>query len=399
MTLRLNGTVTGTADNLRVWSREAAASQVPQLILTYSPPGDTVAPSAPSGVSTQVTGSSVAVSWSESSDNVEVTGYSVYRGTTAGFTPDTTNRVAQGLSGLSYADTNVPRGDYFYKVVARDAASNSSSASDPAAVTVPDYTAPSVPSNLAATVTGDSVALSWSAATDDVAVTGYSVFRGTTAGFDADASSRIAQDLSTLSYTDSGRPAGTWFYKVRARDAAGNVSDASAAAQATIVPSDTTAPSVPSNVTSSVSGGSVTVGWSASSDNVGVTGYQVFRGTTAGFTPGAGNRIADDVAGLSYTDTGRPLGTFFYKVKAKDAAGNLSAASAGTSATVAASTVTVATTDDGMAYQSQPNTNFGTQNQVAAYGGSTPVQGFFKFVLPAAPPGTCLLYTSPSPRD
>ena len=55
--------------------------------------------------------------------------------------------------------------------------------------------------------------------------------------------------------------------------------------------------------------------WSASLDNVGVTGYRVYRG---------GQQIASRGATTSYTDTSRPPGTYSYTVRAEDAAGNVS---------------------------------------------------------------------------
>ena len=68
----------------------------------------------------------------------------------------------------------------------------------------------------------------------------------------------------------------------------------------------------------------VALAWNASTDNVGVTGYQVFRGTTLVASP----------TGLAFTDTGlAPSTTFSYTVRALDAAGNQSAASAAVSAT------------------------------------------------------------------
>ena len=85
-------------------------------------------------------------------------------------------------------------------------------------------------------------------------------------------------------------------------------------------PPDSTAPSVPSGVTATAtSSTSVTVNWTASTDNIGVTGYDVRRdGTT--ILP---------ATGLSLVDSGRsPSTTYSYEVRAKDAAGNLSAWSA-----------------------------------------------------------------------
>lgn len=85
--------------------------------------------------------------------------------------------------------------------------------------------APSVPAGLTVTgTTSSSVSLSWTAATDDTGVTGYDVYRG---------SVKVGTSTGT-SYTDSGLTAGTSYsYSVRARDAAGNTSAASASVPAT----------------------------------------------------------------------------------------------------------------------------------------------------------------------
>ena len=90
MTLR----ATGGADNIRLWSRQGPnAASYPELTLTFTPDGtpprsDTEAPSAPSGLDAEVTGDDVALTWNASTDNVGVSGYSVYRGSTADFTAD-----------------------------------------------------------------------------------------------------------------------------------------------------------------------------------------------------------------------------------------------------------------------------------------------------------------------
>ena len=86
---------------------------------------------------------------------------------------------------------------------------------------------------------------------------------------------------------------------------------------------DAAPPTAPAPVGVTVIGNDVNLSWPASLDNVGVTGYQVFRSTTRDFTPGAATRIAT-VSGPSYVDAGAPLGPSFYVVKAADARGNLS---------------------------------------------------------------------------
>jgi hypothetical protein len=91
--------------------------------------------------------------------------------------------------------------------------------------------------------------------------------------------------------------------------------------------SDTTAPSVPTGGTATGGVNRVNLSWSASTDNVGVARYGVFRSTTLGFTPAAGNRVAT-VTGTTFNDTGRAPGTYYYRLVAEDAAGNVSGYSA-----------------------------------------------------------------------
>jgi chitodextrinase len=87
-----------------------------------------------------------------------------------------------------------------------------------------------------------------------------------------------------------------------------------------VTAADTQPPTAPGNVhTTAVSTTGVSLAWDASTDNVGVTGYQVYQGTT---------KVAD-VTGTSADVTGLTPGTgYTFTVKAEDAAGNLSPASA-----------------------------------------------------------------------
>src|SRR5438128_1904814 len=75
-------------------------------------------------------------------------------------------------------------------------------------------------------------------------------------------------------------------YRVRAADAAGNLSSYSSTATAsTPAPPDTTPPTAPSGLTATtVSTTQINLAWTASTDNVGVTGYLVERCQGAGCT-------------------------------------------------------------------------------------------------------------------
>jgi len=197
-----------------------------------------------------------------------------------------------------------------------------------------DTTPPSAPGGVTASVSGSTVDLSWTAAVDNVAVTGYEVHRGTTAGFTPSAAT-LRGPATATTFADTSVPVGTWYYRVVARDAAGNFSSASGSATATVTPPDTTAPTAPTGVSAAVQNGDdIAVSWAASSDAVGVTGYEVHRGTTADFTLSGATVVASDVTATTWTDADADVGTWFYRVRARDAAGNWSAASDAASATI-----------------------------------------------------------------
>ena len=140
----------------------------------------------------------------------------------------------------------------------------------------PDTTPPSAPGTLTATGGSAQASLTWGAATDTVGVARYNVHRSTTANFTPDASNRVAQPTDT-SYLDSPLAAGTYYYRVTAQDAAGNVGPPSNQATATVT-GDTTPPQV--SITSPAAGtvsGPISVTANAS-DNLAVAGVQFKRG-------------------------------------------------------------------------------------------------------------------------
>ncbi|SIQ95229.1 Endo-1,4-beta-D-glucanase Y [Paenibacillus macquariensis] len=192
----------------------------------------------------------------------------------------------------------------------------------------PDTQAPTTPTNLTTTVvSSNQINLNWTASTDNVGVVGYQVFRGST---------QVGTPTGTT-FNDTGLTASTAYsYKVKAVDAAGNLSansnTATATTTATTPTPDTQAPTAPSNLTTTViSSNQINLNWTASTDNVGVVGYQVFRGSTQVGTP----------TGTTFNDTGlTPSTAYSYKVKAIDAAGNLSANSNTATATTSSTPTT-----------------------------------------------------------
>ncbi|MEZ0076901.1 glycosyl hydrolase 2 galactose-binding domain-containing protein, partial [Planotetraspora sp. GP83] len=168
----LTVTYRGTAASVRVTGWNSATSTV--AIGGGGP--DTQAPSVPANPRvTGTTASSISLAWDASTDNVGVTGYKVYEGTTVVASPTGTTATISGLAASS---------SHTYTVTAVDAAGNESAKSSPVTGTTSsgtDTEAPSVPANLRVTsTTSSSVSLAWDASTDNVGVTGYKVYEGTT---------------------------------------------------------------------------------------------------------------------------------------------------------------------------------------------------------------------------
>lgn len=186
-----------------------------------------------------------------------------------------------------------------------------------------DTQAPSNPSNLSASgTTQTSTNLSWNASTDNVGVTGYNVYVG----------GSLNKTVTGTSTTVTGLTANTSYaMHVTAVDAAGNESGQSNTVNVTTQSSaDTQAPSNPTNLSASGTTETTTdLSWNASTDNVGVTGYNVYvDGSNIGSVTGTSSQVTGLTAGTTYA----------MYVTAVDAAGNESGQS---------NTVNVTTTGGG----------------------------------------------------
>jgi hypothetical protein len=106
-----------------------------------------------------------------------------------------------------------------------------------------DTQAPTAPTSLGAVARTSGADLSWGAATDNKGIDEYRVYRSSTSGFTPSATNRVAKVPSGTTYSERGLAAGTYYYRVRAVDKAGNVGPASNQAGVTVI-ADTTAPAV-----------------------------------------------------------------------------------------------------------------------------------------------------------
>jgi fibronectin type 3 domain-containing protein len=230
-----------------------------------------------------------------------------------------------GVANTTFVDTNLdPNITYSYNVSARDDSSNESARSNPVSATtfkLPDTTTPTVPTNLRlVSATASQLNFAWNSSTDDVAVTGYKVYRNDV----------YMMTVVTPAYYNAGLPSATSYnYQVSAVDAAGNESARTAALSATtltITQTDKTAPTVPTGLRASLANATtVNLSWYAANDYAsggvaasGVAGYRIYRN----------NSWLANVSTTNYSDNTLVKSTnYVYQVISYDRAGNESAKS------------------------------------------------------------------------
>jgi chitodextrinase len=308
-TMNITGLTCGTSYALTVRVQDAvpnwSAESITLNVATADCFVDTYAPSVPTGLaSSNVTLNSFTLNWTASEDNIGVAGYEVFQD---GKSVGTTTSTSMNVVGLT-CDSS-----FVYAVRAQDDMVNWSAQSSPLNVSTlscPDTEAPSVPSELVSSnMTQKSFILSWTASTDNVGVTAYEVFQnGSSIG-----------TSSSSSFDVTGLTCGTnYVFTVSAQDAALNLSAQSSELNVTTLSCpDTDAPTVPTGLVSSgIAQKSFTLSWNESTDNVGVTAYEVFQdGTSIGTTENTLMLVSGLEHSTSYSMT----------VSAKDSEGNCSA--------------------------------------------------------------------------
>ena len=265
-------------DMIRVVAKNSGNPSKPSAhitpIITYvdKAVADTEAPSVPAEVkATDVTETTAKLTWSEATDNVGVAGYNVYVNEA---------KVNDKLvTGTEYSLTDLTAAtEYSVTVTAVDAAENESAKSEAVVFTTEaekDTEAPTAPTEVKATeVTETTAKVTWSEATDNVGVVGYNVYLNETKVNDTLVT---GTEYALTELTEATEYA----VRVTAVDAAENESARSEAATFTTLkkeePKDTEAPSVPTAVAAAdITQTTAKVTWDASTDNVGVAGYNVY---------------------------------------------------------------------------------------------------------------------------
>lgn len=285
-----------------------------QLTLPESAVPDdlTIPPSVPAGLAGNITGTRVSISWEPSTDDEAVSGYNIYQN----------NQYLTTVFDTQYEGSVVEGQTYAYSIVAFDTRVNFSAASErltlpdngPVDTTIP----PSTPTGIAGNITGTdavrAVTITWNASTDDQSVAGYNVYEN-------DAYKTTVFDTRF----EGTVPADTPFtYYVVAFDFDGNFAQRTAPLvlpDNIVVAEDTQAPSTPADVigTWEVDGNNadITLSWAASTDNVGIAGYNIYEN----------NAYLTTVSGTNFTTTVNSSGSYSYTVVAFDIARNFSASS------------------------------------------------------------------------
>ncbi|MBO9596489.1 MAG: fibronectin type III domain-containing protein, partial [Cohnella sp.] len=245
------------------------------------------------------TNTSVSFSWSPSTDNVGVIGYDIYSGTTKLGSTTTTSYTATGL---------VANTSYTFTVRAKDVDGNETVSTSLGITTNPDALAPVVNTLSVSSKTETKVSLNWMAYSPVNRPIGvYYIYNGVT----------LIGTSNILSFTVTGlTPNTSYNFTVKAVD---GIDESVGVTVSVTTNADTQAPSVPTNIAAPyILTTSLSLTWAASTDNIGVVSYDVYNGTTY---LGTFTTTSCTVNGLT------PKTAYSFTVKARDAAGNVSAAS------------------------------------------------------------------------
>ena len=272
---------------------------------------DYVAPTDPVNLTQNVIDGAVALDWDDSEDEDSgVRLYTVEYSTDSAFATFTTRTISVSelfVSGLT-------DGTYYWRVKALDNAGNYSDWSDISSFTIvlPDITPPSSPDNLENDVDHQSVTLDWDDSVDDKSGVGnYVIIISENSSF---ADSQMYETVtSELKLEDLAE--GNYYWRVRAVDNDGNISNWSAAGSFAIFAPDYVNPNEPKNLVAYVDDAIVRLDWANASDvGSGIQKYVVQYSTESDFSiVKTKNVTASEIYLSIVTD-----GTYYWRVKSVD---------------------------------------------------------------------------------
>ena len=174
--------------------------------------------------------------------------------------------------------------------------------------------APSAPTNVQATASGNTLNLTWGAPATGAPATGYTLLARTASG----APPVVALPLGAINSFAASAPNGTFLLSLTASNASGTGPESAVAAvtfPAALVP-----PASPTGFGVSVSGSTATFSWTAPLSGGAPSGYVLLAGTTPGFsTPFAALPVP--AAATSLAIPGVPAGTYYLRLVAQNAGG------------------------------------------------------------------------------
>jgi len=311
----LSSLASNTTYNYRVRSRDAAGNLAvsPNLTFRTAAPPDATPPAISAVSTSSLTHSSVTVNWTtnEASDTQVEYGTTTSYGSSSTLNPSMVTGHSVSLSSLTSNTT------YNYRVRSRDAAGNLALSANFTfrTNTAPDTTPPAISGVSASSVTSSGATVNWT--TNEASDT--QVEYGTTTSYGS--SSPLNTSLvTTHSMALSGLAASTTYnYRVKSRDAAGNLATSANFTFTTAAPADTTPPAISQVAASSVTSSAATITWTTNE----ASNTQVEYGTTTSYgnlSPLNTSLVTNHsivVAGLA------PSTTYNYRVRSRDAAGNL----------------------------------------------------------------------------
>lgn len=269
------------------------------------------APGAPTTFQASASGNTVLTTWGVPASGGAPTGYTLLVRLVSGG-PIVYSAPVGNL--LSFSIPGAPNGTFILSVVATNGAGTGPE-SNAVAVTVPNVgPPPGNPTNLQRTVNGSSATFTWSAPSSGGPVAEYVFIAGQTSGFPSPLATVVLPGSQTGVQID-GIPAGTWYVRVYARNAAGN--SALATNEVQVIVAGPQPPAAPTLNTPVVAGNTVTLSWTAGGGGA-PTSYTLIVALSPGGTP----ILTAPLTGTGVSFPGVPSGTYYLKLVANNALGS-----------------------------------------------------------------------------